>query len=184
MRSAREDRSTGTRKAQQSSHVKYGPRGERTVPTRRQLLASGLTIAVVMSSVSPLHANSVVVNNVRVVVSNTIDYRSGLARLASRYKAALVDIGAEWCDFCKTIDQRILPHPDVQRALTHVALVRVDVTQMTQTAQDLLRYLRADGPPTVFVVDTKNGREFPGTRSVGSFTAADLLRRLGPFVPT
>lgn len=183
MRSAPEHRFTGTGQDGQSAHVKYGPCRERLAPTRRQLVVGGLTIAVAMSNVSPLHADSVVVNSVRVVVSNIADYRIGLARLASRYTAALVDIGAEWCDFCKTIDQIILPDPSVRRALKHVALVRVDVTQMTRTAQELLRYLRADGPPTVFVVDTTNGREFPGTRSVGSFTAADLLRRLRPFVP-
>lgn len=149
--------------------------------TRRQFLSGALTIAAAMSATEVIYAAPVTIGKIRVVVSNTDDYRRGLKLLSSRYKAALVDIGAEWCDYCKIIDQEILPDPDVQRAMEHVALLRVDVTRIGQDSQELLHHLRADGPPTLFIVDTANGREFSGTRSVGVFKASDLVRRLGRF---
>ena len=141
---------------------------------RRQFLIGGLAIAAASSLSIRAHA-------AQLIVTNLDDFRSGLVWLSTQYEAALVDIGAEWCAFCKTIDQKILPDPGVRRAMEHVALIKVDVTTMDQSSRDLLRYLRADGPPTLFVIQTASGREFSGTRSVGAFRASDLVRRLRPF---
>lgn len=184
MRLARSEDSIVMNQPGRSSRVEYQHHQTHTVLTRRQLITSGLTVAIAMSSTELIYGEPVVAGKIRVVVSNTRDYRSGLTLLSSRYKAALVDIGAEWCDYCRVIDQKILPDPDVRRAMEHVALLRVDVTRMDQDSQELLRYLQADGPPTLFLVDTKKGREFAGTRSVGVFHADDLVRRLGPFAPS
>lgn len=142
--------------------------------TRRQFLIGGLAITAASSLSARSHA-------AQLIVTNLDGFRNGLARLSKQYKAALVDIGAEWCAFCKTIDRKILPDPDVRRAMERIALIKVDVTRMDQSSRDLLRYLRADGPPTLFVMQTASGREFSGTRSVGAFRASDLVRRLRPF---
>ncbi|MDO8874761.1 MAG: thioredoxin family protein [Pseudolabrys sp.] len=117
-----------------------------------------------------------------VIVANLAQYKSGLSRLSERYEVALVDIGAEWCPFCQTIDNKILPDPQVRQAMARVGLVKVDVTRMDEASRELLAHLRADGPPTLFVVQTASGREYAGTRSLGSFRAIDLIRRLRPFV--
>jgi hypothetical protein len=45
----------------------------------------------------------------------------------------------------------------------------------------VLSHLRADGPPTLFVVEIASGGEYRGTRSVGAFRKDDLIRRLRPF---
>jgi len=55
------------------------------------------------------------------------------------------------------------------------------VTNVDDFKSALLKYLRADGPPTVFIVETASGGEYSGTRSVGSFRVDHLLRRLQPF---
>lgn len=183
MRSTRSEGFAGTIQAGKGAPVECAVRRGGAMPTRRQLVVGGLAMAVAAGASSSVRAAPLVVRSIRVDVSNIADYRSGLARLVSRYKTALVDVGAEWCEVCSIINQRILPDPEVQRALEYVALVGVDVTQTNRTTRELLQYLHADGPPTVFIVDTANGREFAGTRSVGSFTAADLLRRLRPFAP-
>lgn len=116
-----------------------------------------------------------------VIVASLAQYKKGLSRLSERYEVALVDIGAEWCPFCQTIDNKILPDPQVRQAMARVGLVKVDVTRMDQASRELLAHLRAEGPPTLFVVQTSSGREYSGTRSVGSFRASDLIRRLRPF---
>ena len=142
--------------------------------TRRQFLIGALS----MATVGTLSANA---NAAPLIVTNLREFREALARLSPHYQAALVDIGAEWCAVCKTIDRKILPDPGVQRAMQRIALIKVDVTRMDQTSRELLRHLRADGPTTLFVIQTESGREYSGTRSVGSVTARDLIRRLRPF---
>lgn len=142
--------------------------------TRRRFLAGGLAIATATSLSVRAYA-------AQLVVTNLEDFHSGLARLSIHYEAALIDIGAEWCAFCQTIDETILPDPRVRRAMERIALIKVDVTKMDQSSRDILQYLRADGPPTLFVVQVASGREFSGTRSVGAFSASDLVRRLRPF---
>lgn len=142
--------------------------------TRRQILVGALS----MAAAGALSADATAAPS---LVTNLREYHETLARLSPHYQAALVDIGAEWCAVCKTIDQKILPDPGVQHAMQRIALIKVDVTRMDQTSRELLRYLRADGPPTLFVVQTESGREYSGSRSVGSVTARDLIRRLRHF---
>ncbi|OYY85452.1 MAG: hypothetical protein B7Y12_04395 [Rhizobiales bacterium 24-66-13] len=144
------------------------------IATRRQILVGALSMAAAGALSADANAAPSLVTNLR-------EYREALVRLSPHYQAALVDIGAEWCAVCKTIDQKILPDPGVQHAMQRIALIKVDVTRMDQKSRELLRYLRADGPPTLFVIQTASGREYSGTRSVGSVTAHDLVRRLRPF---
>jgi thiol:disulfide interchange protein len=115
------------------------------------------------------------------VATNEAEFSAALAEARKVVRAALVDIGAEWCPFCRTIEREILPHPSIGQLMQRIALVKVDVTAMDHGNKRLLQHLRADGPPTLFVVDTVSGREYPGTRSVGTFAVIDLVRRLSPF---
>lgn len=119
------------------------------------------------------------------MVSADIDsYRAALAHMAQSYRFALVDIRADWCAVCHRIERDILSHPSVRDLLERVALLKVDVTAMDEGNKRLLSYLRADGPPTFFIVDTATGAEYAQTRSVGSFRRYDLVRRLRPFART
>ncbi|PZR94699.1 MAG: hypothetical protein DI537_06560 [Stutzerimonas stutzeri] len=142
--------------------------------TRRSFMLGGLFAAATGGFARDALADTV-------IVASLAQYKKGLSRLSERYEVALVDIGAEWCPFCQTIDNRILPDPQVRQAMARVGLVKVDVTRMDQASRELLAHLRAEGPPTLFVVQTASGREYSGTRSVGSFRASDLIRRLRPF---
>ncbi|WP_026381621.1 thioredoxin family protein [Afifella pfennigii] len=114
-------------------------------------------------------------------VSDVESYRQALASLARQHRYALIDIRAEWCAVCHRIEREVLAHPSVERLLQRVPLVKVDVTAMDDGNRRLLSYLRADGPPTFFVVETASGAEYARTRSVGSFRRRDLVRRLRPF---
>ncbi|PRD40739.1 hypothetical protein C5748_25255 [Phyllobacterium phragmitis] len=151
------------------------PRRHRAISvTRRQFLIAGLTTAAATCV-------SVRADAVTLTAMTLADYQSALTRLSPHYEAALVDIGAEWCAFCETIDNEILPDPGVRRAMERIPLIKVDVTRMDQYSHELLRYLHADGPPTLFVVHLASGREYRDTRSVRAFRASDLIRRLRPF---
>lgn len=115
------------------------------------------------------------------MVRNVVSYREALSTVAQGYHFALVDIRADWCAVCHRIEREILSHSTVRRHLEHVPLVKVDVTAMDEANRQLLAYLRASGPPTFFVVDAVTGGEYQHTRSLGSFTRRNLIRRLQPF---
>jgi thiol:disulfide interchange protein len=83
---------------------------------------------------------------------------------------------------CHHIEREILAHPTVLQHLEAVPLVKADVTTMDEGNRQLLSHVRASGPPTFFIVDAATGREYDGTRSVGSFSRRDLMRRLRPFI--
>jgi thiol:disulfide interchange protein len=101
---------------------------------------------------------------------------------ASRHNSnALIDIAAAWCGFCRTIDEEILPDPRVAEHLANLALLKVDLTAMDDDSRILMQYLGVDGPPTMFIVETRTGREIPGTRSLGWFDVENLVARLRPF---
>ncbi len=115
------------------------------------------------------------------LVESVPQYRAALADLARSKAKALVDVGAQWCAFCKVIDDKILPDRRVAGLMQSFGLIRIDVTATTDDNRALLRHLKVDGPPTVFIVDAASGHEHEGTRSVGSFPTESLIARLEPF---
>jgi len=124
----------------------------------------------------------VIARGVKIGPISSIDgYRAAMRTSSTISRFALVEIGADWCEFCQVITERILPEPQVAELLAQMALIRIDVTSMTENNRKLLASLAVDGPPTVFVSDTNTGREQPKTRSVGSFDTENLIARLQPF---
>lgn len=147
-------------------------------PDRRSFLF-GISVAATCAALFP----ATVATAATSIVRNIESYRVIRSLLAPRYRYALIDIRADWCAACLQTEREVYPHPSVKRLLEHLALIKVDVTAMDDANRLLLSHLRADGPPTVFVIDTASGVEHPQTRSVGSLSRRDLIRRLQPFAP-
>lgn len=141
--------------------------------SRRTFLLGFCTVTAA-SSLRPAAASSLAVTNLRA-------WREALAMLAARYRHALIDIRADWCAPCLRMEREVFPHPAVRRLLEDVALIKVDVTAMDDENRELLAHLRAGGPPTLFVIDTASGAEYPRTRSVGGLKQREMVRRLQPF---
>lgn len=139
---------------------------------RRSFLVG--SVAAVLAPGFQAQAASTAVGPIRSVR----DYAEAIGFARMRNKHALVDVAAEWCAFCKTIDGEILVHPRVQARMKDFALLKIDVTSWTQDNIELLVFLNVQGPPTVFVAETERGREVPGTRTVGDFDVGNLVGRL------
>ncbi len=152
------------------------PDTQQVLLSRRSFLVAAPLVAAGLSPVRAAWAA-----NAPAGVTSVTAYTAALKGLSRRHAVVLVDIWAEWCKFCRAIDREILPHPDVQALLADVGFLKVDVTMMDKAAWALLAHLKADGPPTLFIVDSTSGREFPQTRSVGPFERYSLVRRLRPF---
>ena len=62
--------------------------------------------------------------------------------------------------------------------MNELALLKIDVTAWTADNAASLQFLNVQGPPTVFITETGEGKEVPGTRTVGEFDVDNLVDRL------
>lgn len=144
--------------------------------SRRGVLARIAAASAIFASLDskPAKAITTRINGVRSVEQ----YFRALSQAHRLNRAAIVDIAAEWCDYCRVIDDRIMRAPRVLELLQEFAVIRVDVTETNDATRSLLQTLNAWGPPTIFIVDTETGREFSSTRSVGPFDPDNLVARM------
>ncbi len=98
-------------------------------------------------------------------------FDAAVRRARAEKKPVLAYFTAEWCPTCKSIDSRVFSNPVIKRRLERVALVRADVTATGAGSRALMEHLRVLGPPTMFVLDPKDGREMPRTRLTGAVDA-------------
>lgn len=69
----------------------------------------------------------------------------------------LVYFYADWCGFCKSLDQRLLSSSEVEELLARTVAVRVNPEHGAQEAQ-LGRQYGIRGYPSVFIVPAQSGR--------------------------
>jgi thiol:disulfide interchange protein DsbD len=101
-------------------------------------------------------------------VTSPREFESAVERARERRKPILVYVSAEWCPICKSIERRVFAHPVIKMRLASVALVRADVTELHEGSRTFMERFRIAGPPTMFAINSKNGRELPRTRLVGA----------------
>ena len=82
----------------------------------------------------------------------------------------LVYFTADWCVTCRVIERSVLPDATVADALDGVRLVSVDLSEITEANQSLMKELQVVGPPTMLFLDRDN-QEVQDTRLVGEITA-------------
>jgi thiol:disulfide interchange protein DsbD len=104
-------------------------------------------------------------------VSTREAFDAAVRRARARNKPVLAYFTAEWCLICKSIDKRVFSDPVIRTRLEAIALVRADVTAADAGNRALMEHLRVPGPPTMFAIDSKDGREMPRTRLVGPVDA-------------
>ncbi|MEZ0168250.1 thioredoxin family protein [Microvirga sp. TS319] len=98
-------------------------------------------------------------------------FDAAVRRARGRKRPVLAYVTADWCPVCKGIDRQVFSNPVIKTRLEGLALVRVDVTAVNAPNRALMKHLRVVGPPTMFVIDPRDGREMPGTRLVGAVDA-------------
>ena len=78
---------------------------------------------------------------------------NGTRAAAAEKKLMVVDVGAEWCGYCKKLAAESFPDPAVQALGGKFVWVRVDADADPATAK---RY-RVNGLPTILVLDAAGG---------------------------
>jgi thiol:disulfide interchange protein DsbD len=89
----------------------------------------------------------------------------------------MLDFYADWCGYCKTLEQYVFPDSRVQNTLGNSILLQADVTDMDAEDTRLMKYLGVSLPPTILLYDA-NGKELRDYRIVGEIDADQLSTHL------
>ena len=112
-------------------------------------------------------------------VTNLADLDRAVSAAAASGRAVMLDFYADWCTSCKEMEHYTFANPQVRNALTHMTLLRADVTANNTDDQALLKRFGIFGPPTIAFYGN-DGHERSAYRVVGYMQAgafADLLAR-------
>ncbi|VEG92440.1 protein-disulfide reductase DsbD [Legionella spiritensis] len=89
----------------------------------------------------------------------------------------MLDFYADWCTSCKIMEETTFRDPQVENALKHFVVVKVDVTANNKEEKALLRKYNVVAPPT-FLFFNQEGKELAGHRLVGEVSAEEFLQKL------
>ena len=104
------------------------------------------------------------------------DLNREVAAAAAAGKPVMLDFYADWCTYCKTMEQDIFPHPTVVAALGNFVLLQADITRQDDEDKALSKHLDMPAPPALYFWNSR-GEELRGHRLIGNVTADQLAQR-------
>jgi thiol:disulfide interchange protein DsbD len=104
-------------------------------------------------------------------IKTVAELETEMQKAKAASKTVLLDFYADWCVYCKTMEKKVFPHPEVQSRITDTVLLKADVTSDTQ----LLDHFNLVAPPTVILFDA-NGTE--RARIIGDVTVEQLVNSI------
>ncbi len=94
-----------------------------------------------------------------------------------REQPVVIDVYADWCVACQSIEKEVIPRSDVQTALQNVVRIKLDLTHYHSSQDELLKEWQILGPPTFIFLNAAH-QEQRELRLTGSFSATHLLGKL------
>jgi len=92
-------------------------------------------------------------------------------------KIAMLDLYADWCVACKEFEHKTFAEPQVQTALSDVLLLRVDMTNNSESNRTLMKALAVTGLPTIIFFN-QQGEEIQAQRITGFLPAEAFMATL------
>ena len=92
-------------------------------------------------------------------------------------KIAMLDLYADWCVACKEFEHKTFADPQVQSALSDVLLLRVDMTNNSESNRTLMKALAVTGLPTIIFFN-QQGEEIQAQRITGFLSAEAFMATL------
>ena len=92
-------------------------------------------------------------------------------------KMAMLDLYADWCVACKEFEHKTFADPQVQTALSDVLLLRVDMTNNSESNRTLMKALAVTGLPTIIFFN-QQGEEIQAQRITGFLPAEAFIETL------
>ena len=92
-------------------------------------------------------------------------------------KIVMLDLYADWCVACKEFEHKTFADPQVQSALSDVLLLRVDMTNNSESNRTLMKALAVTGLPTIIFFN-QQGEEIQAQRITGFLPAEAFMATL------
>ena len=92
-------------------------------------------------------------------------------------KMAMLDLYADWCVACKEFEHKTFADPQVQSALSDVLLLRVDMTNNSESNRTLMKALAVTGLPTIIFFNQQS-EEIQAQRITGFLPAEAFMATL------
>lgn len=99
-------------------------------------------------------------------------------RIQASNKPVILDLYADWCISCKTMERNVFPETQVATRLGQFTLLRADVTANDDIDRALLNHYGLFGPPSL-VFFGGDGAELKEVRIQGEVNAQTLANHLG-----
>jgi thiol:disulfide interchange protein DsbD len=93
--------------------------------------------------------------------------------LAQSNKPVMLDLYADWCVECKTMEMTTFQDPTVVATLANTLSLQLDMTDNNEEHKALLKKFGIFGPPTILFFDPQ-GNEYKQHRLVGTMNAKDF----------
>jgi thiol:disulfide interchange protein DsbD len=110
-------------------------------------------------------------------VANLDELDRAVRAAGANGRAVMLDFYADWCASCKEMERYTFSNPRVHEALSHLTLLRADVTANSADDQALLRRFGIFGPPTIAFYGS-DGHERSNFRVVGYMKAPEFAQLL------
>ncbi len=81
-------------------------------------------------------------------------------------KPVLIDFSADWCAACKELEEITFPDPTVISLMSNFTLLRVDVTNNSDSDKELMKKYGVVGPPAVIFYDSTK-KELKNNKMIG-----------------
>lgn len=98
-------------------------------------------------------------------------------QFAQSTQPIMLDLYADWCADCKTMEVTTFKDPAVIAALAHTTTLQLDMTENNDGHKALLKQFSIFGPPTILFFDPQ-GNEYKQYRLIGGLDAEDFSQHL------
>jgi thiol:disulfide interchange protein DsbD len=105
-------------------------------------------------------------------VKTIADLEQALAAARTAGRPVMLDIYADWCTYCKTMEHQVFPQ--LRQDLAHFVWLQADITRQDAEDQALSQHLQMIAPPAVYFWNA-TGEAQPRYHLVGEVGVAEIL---------
>ena len=97
-----------------------------------------------------------------------------LEKAARESKPAIMDVYADWCIPCRSMDENLFKDPEVLKLSEDFTMVRLDITKNFSGQDEIRKKYSIEGAPTI-VFFNRNGKEIPELRIESKIDTAEFI---------
>ncbi len=113
-------------------------------------------------------------------IKSLADLKKKLAIAQDNNQPVMLDFYADWCTYCKSLENTTFKDPEVLSSLDNFIVLQADVTDMDKSDDELLKSFQIPAPPAIlfFMPGADEARNF---RVVGYKNGADFAQHIQSF---